>query len=189
MTPPQPFRGEGWVFREGGEPSIARPVLARPRAAGRLEYIQPEDFIFCPLEICWEFSSNAAPEAWDTSRPLTPLAVRQRLEYWSDLAGLQPQDVKWDLLRITALLLRVQAGTATRRSISALGFPRAAIPIPCCAIDSERRAGKVEKETQAPQDGEAKPPASGANAFYAQAIPVQDLARLESSTPTESRAR
>lgn len=179
----QPFRGEGWVFREAADEAI-QAVLAWLRAAARLEYIQPEDFIFCPLEIRWEKTANAAPETWDSSRPLTDLAMRQRLEYWSDLAGLQPQDVKWNSLRITALLLRVQAGDSHQEIHQRFGFSQGSVTYSMLR-DRQRKARRArwQKETGSPQDGEAKPPASGANAFYAQAIPVQDLARLEQLNP------
>ena len=79
-------------------------------AAGRLETIQPEAFIFAPVRSSCTTGPQQRPEDWDAGRPVGKHIMSLHLKRYAAWAGLDETQVDFPLLRTTALMLRLEAG-------------------------------------------------------------------------------
>ena len=85
-------------------------VQAYLQAAGRIDSMQAEDYIFAPL--CEPLKSEATGQAgeWNAGRYLGIERLRANLKMYGRLAGIPEEKLTLPALRHTAVLLRLEAG-------------------------------------------------------------------------------
>lgn len=111
---------EAWVRRGRQDREAAElPMEAAEaiwdclRAAGRLETIQAEDFIFTPLRSYLGKGKLDHAEDWNCSKPMGRHLFNLRLQTYAARAGLDQAQVNLQVLHNTALRLRIEAGDTT----------------------------------------------------------------------------
>ena len=113
-------RGEGSVFyRWSGKGRARRDQCPLPvwqsiqqylSRSGKLESIQPEDYIFTPLTDRAARLPNVDQSSWTRNQPLSSREVGRLLKKYAKRAGLDPAKIRVHTLRHTAAMLRKQAG-------------------------------------------------------------------------------
>lgn len=159
-------------------PDVTTAIHAYLQAAGRLENIQADEFLFPGArEWCGKMDSPSV-KGWYTSLPLAGAAFEHIVHTIAARAGLQAERVTPRLLRNTGLARRIQLGD----DIAALQR--------FCGFYERNGLYRLRKRiTSQPQDvlWKTQPPPEDAPAqrarLYAGAIPAEDLQRLEQAQP------
>ncbi|MDD2942836.1 MAG: tyrosine-type recombinase/integrase [bacterium] len=79
-------------------------------ASGRLETIQPDDYLFAVLAEPLRKAPSGQPTDWDPQHPLSKAAVKFLIKQYAVLAQLDPLKVTAPNLRHTAAVIHLQAG-------------------------------------------------------------------------------
>lgn len=118
-----PLRG-GMEAKEGSETAplqggsgteaipedVRRAIVDYLWAAGRLEGIGPEAYIFAPLADPLNRDACGEAEDWDGSRHVNSQRMRETLKTFGRLAGIPDEKLTLQALRHTAVMLRLEAG-------------------------------------------------------------------------------
>jgi len=121
---PSPIYGrrvgdEGVYYRWSGKGRARRDQCPLPvwqsiqqylSRSGKLESIQPEDYIFTPLTDRAARLPNVDQSSWTRNQPLSSREVGRLLKKYAKRAGLNPTKIRVHTLRHTAAMLRKQAG-------------------------------------------------------------------------------
>jgi integrase len=114
----------------GGEaerlpPSVWRAITDYLTAAGRLDDIRDEDFIFTAVTSNARRLPSVGERAADEIRPLSEREVARLVKRYAQLAGLDPRRVTPTTLRHTAAKLRREAGDSVSGISALLGISTA----------------------------------------------------------------
>lgn len=190
---PQPamFTADG-PEREGGSQTaplpedVYRAIVDYLRAAGRLEGISPEAYIFAPLVDPLSRVACGQAEDWEGTRHVSSKRMRETLKTFGRVVGIPDEKLTLQALRHTAVLLRLEAGDsteqiqaflkradlkATRRYLSLLPAP--SLPTSC--------PGDEPAALPRPPARKPKPFQPGDNfchGFYAQSHPPEEIAAM-----------
>lgn len=102
-------------------------IKAYLRAAGRLETMQDEDFIFTALSDRATRLPNVDKDSFDPRQALSMREVGRLLKQYCKRAGLDPRKVKVHTLRHTAAMLRKAAGDDVEKICSFLAHSSLAV--------------------------------------------------------------
>jgi site-specific recombinase XerD len=90
--------------------------------SGRLETIQPTDYLFAPVAAISTPPLPGDSLAWDASRPLESNNIRWLLKRYAAWAGLDPRRLTCQTLANTALFISLQSGQTDHEIQSSFGF-------------------------------------------------------------------
>lgn len=102
-------------------PPVWEAVLAFLEAAGRLEGMGAEDYLFTALGDQATRLPNVGREGWDANRPLTGEAVNRVLKKYARRAGLDARKVHVHVLRHSAAMLEDELGSGLAEVVKFLG--------------------------------------------------------------------
>lgn len=110
------------------------------RLAGRLDGMQPDDYIFTPLSDRALCLGKIAPAKWTQNRPLSAREVGRLLKFYARRAGLDGDRVHVHMLRHSAAMLRYEAGADPKEICELLGHSSLAVT----SIYLHRVAGRAD---------------------------------------------
>ena len=84
-------------------------------AAGRLDLMQPGDFIFAPLKNPLLEEASGKAEEWESGRAISARQMTRHLKSFGRLAGIAEEKLTLAALLHTATLLRLEAGDDTKQ--------------------------------------------------------------------------
>ncbi len=97
-----------------GDPSMPEEVREAARAcleaAGRLEGIRDEEYVFAPSKAPLIREAGKRAEDWDGSRPLSDNGLRKLVQLHARRAGLKAEAINCHTLRHTAAMRAAEAG-------------------------------------------------------------------------------
>jgi integrase len=102
-------------------PPLWEAVLAFLEAAGRLDGMRAEDYLFTPLSDRATRLPSVGREGWDANRPLTGGAVNRILKKHARRAGLDASKVHVHVLRHSAAMLEDELGSGLAEIVKFLG--------------------------------------------------------------------
>jgi len=102
-------------------PGVWAVVHAYLEAAGRIESIQAEDYIFAPLRDPLKSEARGQAGDWNAGRYLGIERLRANLKLYGRLAGIAEEKLTLPALRHTAVLLRLEAGDSLEQIQAFLG--------------------------------------------------------------------
>jgi integrase/recombinase XerD len=91
-------------------PEVKKAALVYLEAAGRLEGILPDDYIFAPLANPLKEQGSGKAEDWVASRPVGRIGALVALRRFGRMAGIQGNRLDYTTLRHTAAKLYLEAG-------------------------------------------------------------------------------
>jgi hypothetical protein len=185
-------RGDGETRRGGGSQTaplpedVKRAIVDYLRAAGRLEGMRAEAYVFAPLADPLRREAPDRAEDWDDSRCLVTRQFNAVLKTYGRLAGIPDEKLTLQALRHTAAVLRMEAGDSVETiqaflKHSALSYTRhylKLLPLP------PREEGHLrDLANDPPQLPERKAPQfqPGDNlthGLYAQKQPAEEIAAV-----------
>ncbi len=160
-------------FRCRLETDLVQAILAWLQASGRLAQIAPADYVFTPRRMAWSSLPLDQASSWNRHRTINHPAFYAALEKYARQAGLNPVQVTWHTLHNTALYLRLEAGDSFDEIVATFGY-RSLSAAKNQFARLLRHATQVEWR---------KEPTPTPNDFYAQALPKEDLERLDRLNP------
>ena len=102
-------------------PPLWDAIRAYLEAAGRLQGMQPGDYVFTPLGDNATRLPNVEVGEWDRNRPLSGSAANRLLKTYARRAGLDPQRIHIHVLRHSAAMLEEQLGSGLASICAFLG--------------------------------------------------------------------
>jgi integrase len=96
-------------------------VLRYLKCAGRLEAIQPGDYLFAPQKSALRGALRGKAEEWFPDRPVSTLQLKNSLAVYAAWAGLEAEQVTFASLRHTAAALQLEQGADAEELRSFLG--------------------------------------------------------------------
>ena len=102
-------------------PEVWEALQAYLEAAGRMEVMRAEDYIFAPLRdpLIKEASGQAGD--WEAGRHLKSANMRRNLKQYARLAGIPEEKITLPVLRHTAVYLRLEAGDSVEEIQAFMG--------------------------------------------------------------------
>ena len=108
---------QAWVVWDKGDAQRMRlpeavwgAIQSYLQSSGRLEGIQPEEYIFAPLADPLHQEASGKAEDWNGRRAIHERTMTKHLKRFGRLAGIPEEKLKLATLRHTASLLRLEAG-------------------------------------------------------------------------------
>ena len=165
-------------------------ISAYLEASGRVESIQPQDYIFAPLNEPLKRAAHGLPQEWNEARCLGVNQIKASLKLYAKMAGLPKDKVTLPALRHTAALLRQEAGDSVDELQVFLGphtpayrvqdYLRLLPPIP---RDEDYPAGEVPAGDEADEPLPVERPKprffvsedSFVHGFHAQKQPIEEV--------------
>jgi integrase len=193
-----------WLERPGGRPPLRLPDDARQAIlgyltdSGRLEGMQPEEYLFAPLADPLAEATGRHAADWDGQRMVSQARVTALLKACGQEAGLK--EVTWPNLKHTAALLQLEAGAEIEELEVFLGrahnlkkfrlyisrllrhAKERAKNAPAQAQEEDRTkaaAAQPQKEAPSPEQTYENHLGKLKHGFYARQIPAQDRADLQ----------
>jgi integrase len=121
---------EAWVLwrRRKAKPerlpqAVWDAIQAYLEASGRLEGIQPGDYIFAPLADPLGWEGRGTAEEWKVGKAIHVGVMNKHLKRFGRLAGIPEEKLKLTALRHTAAMLRLEAGDDPGQIQEFLGRP------------------------------------------------------------------
>ena len=100
---------------------VWRAIRTYLEASGRMESIQPQDYIFAPLRDALTQGASGRAADWNAGRYLVRGQIRASLKIYGKLAGIPYEKLILPALRHTAVQLRQQAGDSPEEIQAFLG--------------------------------------------------------------------
>jgi site-specific recombinase XerD len=106
-----------WVSWQEGEPKRAplpeevwEAIQSWLESSGRLQHMQPDDYIFVSLADPLHWEGRGGAEAWNRGAPISRHIVNRHLKKFGRLAGIPEEKLRLTVLRHNSVMLRMEAG-------------------------------------------------------------------------------